>query len=39
MPKCVYDTSMDRRFDGEFIGITPLSYVLGMVGFTPLQGT
>ena len=21
MPKCVYDTSMDRRFVGEFIGI------------------
>ena len=21
MPKCMYDTSMDRRFIGEFIGI------------------
>ena len=39
MPKCVYDTSMDRRFVGESISINSAQYVLGMAGFTPLQGT
>ena len=38
MPKCVYDTSMDRRFVGEFIGINSAQLCARNGRVTPLQG-
>ena len=39
MPKCMYDTSMDRRFVGEFIGINSAQLCARNGRCTPLQGT